>query len=236
MLHDLTSLTLALCKFYVSANNLATAQAFFEACPEALSDFHVKLARYDITLQTLIYHEEGRKYFTKYLQSEYSEENIKFWKVCGGSLVDCLTLPLSRSIGDLHPAPFHFVNMLSFLSLSGRERIQRYSRLGGTAARGVRSRDFSEISCQGRVRTNQCQLAQHGRGHTKYGEGRGMDFHELIDTPWFSISEYPCMLCKARISNQSNCFCCSSLCVWKIHLHFSFHRRCLPSARPKSST
>jgi hypothetical protein len=60
---------------------LATAQAFFEACPEALSDFHVKLARYDITLQTLIYHEEGRKYFTKYLQSEYSEENIKFWKV-----------------------------------------------------------------------------------------------------------------------------------------------------------
>ena len=54
---------------------------FFQTCPEALSDFHVKLARYDIALNKLIYHPLGRAYFTKYLESEFSSENIKFWLV-----------------------------------------------------------------------------------------------------------------------------------------------------------
>lgn len=52
---------------------------FFQLCPEALSDFHVKLARYDIELNKLIYHPLGRDYFTRYLKQEFSEENIKFW-------------------------------------------------------------------------------------------------------------------------------------------------------------
>jgi hypothetical protein len=54
-------------------------QAFFATCPEALADFHVKLARYEISLQALINHDEGRKCFTKYLESEFSAENINFW-------------------------------------------------------------------------------------------------------------------------------------------------------------
>ena len=52
---------------------------FFKECPEALSDFHVKLARYDIDLFKLIYHPLGRSYFAKYLVKEFSSENLKFW-------------------------------------------------------------------------------------------------------------------------------------------------------------
>lgn len=52
---------------------------FFDACPEALADFHVKLARYDIDLNKLIYHPVGRDYFMKYLESEFSSENMLFW-------------------------------------------------------------------------------------------------------------------------------------------------------------
>ena len=52
---------------------------FFADAPEALADFEVKLARYDVAMRSVIYHPLGLNYFTKFLEREFSDENIKFW-------------------------------------------------------------------------------------------------------------------------------------------------------------
>lgn len=55
-------------------------EKFFQECPEALADFEVKLARYDVSLRSVIYHPLGLDYFTRFLMREYSAENIRFWR------------------------------------------------------------------------------------------------------------------------------------------------------------
>eukprot|EP01006_Ploeotia_vitrea_P048887 TRINITY_DN67286_c7_g1_i1.p1 TRINITY_DN67286_c7_g1~~TRINITY_DN67286_c7_g1_i1.p1 ORF type:complete len:743 (+),score=360.85 TRINITY_DN67286_c7_g1_i1:38-2230(+) len=60
----------------------ANFEKFFERCPEALADFEVKLARYDVAMRSVIYHPLGLHYFTQYLEREYSDENILFWMAC----------------------------------------------------------------------------------------------------------------------------------------------------------
>mmetsp|Transcript_8514 Transcript_8514/g.16278 ORF Transcript_8514/g.16278 Transcript_8514/m.16278 type:complete len:1011 (-) Transcript_8514:52-3084(-) len=60
----------------------AQFKQFFRAAPEAIADFEIKLARYDVELRSVIYHTMGYKYFKQFLQSEYSEENIDFWTAC----------------------------------------------------------------------------------------------------------------------------------------------------------
>jgi hypothetical protein len=55
---------------------------FFKEAPEAIADFEIKLARYGVQLRSVIYHPLGLEYFTQHLRSEYSEENISFWKEC----------------------------------------------------------------------------------------------------------------------------------------------------------
>lgn len=57
-------------------------QLFFNEAPEAIADFEVKLARYDVQLRSVLYHQTGLEFFVQHLRSEYSEENIEFWKTC----------------------------------------------------------------------------------------------------------------------------------------------------------
>ncbi len=55
---------------------------FFSAAPEALADFEVKLARYDVQLRSILYHPAGLKIFSDFCKSEFSEENLEFWRAC----------------------------------------------------------------------------------------------------------------------------------------------------------
>jgi len=55
---------------------------FFKEAPEAVSDFEVKLARYDVTMRSVLYHPVGVDFFRKHLEAEYSTENIDFWQAC----------------------------------------------------------------------------------------------------------------------------------------------------------
>jgi CRP-like cAMP-binding protein len=55
-------------------------QTFFAAAPEAIADFEVKLARYDVRLRSVLYHPIGLQFFQEHLQREYALENIEFWK------------------------------------------------------------------------------------------------------------------------------------------------------------
>lgn len=57
-------------------------QLFFEEAPEAIADFEVKLARYDVRLRSVLYHPVGMQFFADHLKREYSEENLEFWKQC----------------------------------------------------------------------------------------------------------------------------------------------------------
>lgn len=57
-------------------------QNFFKEAPEALADFEIKLARYNVELRSVLYHPVGLEYFTQHITSEYSQENIDFWKAC----------------------------------------------------------------------------------------------------------------------------------------------------------
>jgi CRP-like cAMP-binding protein len=54
---------------------------FFESAPEAISDFEIKLARYDVQLRSILHHPVGLAVFTEQLRREYSEENIEFVKI-----------------------------------------------------------------------------------------------------------------------------------------------------------
>jgi hypothetical protein len=54
----------------------ANFEEFFRHCPEAFSNFQVKLARYDVKLNHLLFHPIGMDLFTKHLIAEHSEENI----------------------------------------------------------------------------------------------------------------------------------------------------------------
>jgi len=55
---------------------------FFSHAPEAIADFEIKLARYDVAIRSVLYHPVGLEYFYKHLEAEYSTENIDFWKAC----------------------------------------------------------------------------------------------------------------------------------------------------------
>ncbi|MDR3471420.1 MAG: cyclic nucleotide-binding domain-containing protein, partial [Devosia sp.] len=46
-------------------------QKFFEAAPEAIADFEVKLARYDVRLRSVLYHPVGLQFFIQHLKREY---------------------------------------------------------------------------------------------------------------------------------------------------------------------
>eukprot|EP01137_Pigoraptor_chileana_P005231 Opistho-2@2825 len=53
---------------------------FFVSAPEALADFHIKVAPYNIELKKFIHHPLGLEYFTRHMKKEFSEESISFWK------------------------------------------------------------------------------------------------------------------------------------------------------------
>jgi CRP-like cAMP-binding protein len=55
---------------------------FMDAIPEAAADFKIKLARYEVDLQSVLSHSKGVELFTKHLEREFSHENIMFWKAC----------------------------------------------------------------------------------------------------------------------------------------------------------
>jgi CRP-like cAMP-binding protein len=55
-------------------------EKFFETNPEAFADFQIKLAKYKISLSQLLAHPRGLDYFVRHCKSEYSVENIMFWK------------------------------------------------------------------------------------------------------------------------------------------------------------
>ena len=57
-------------------------QIFFHEAPEAISDFEIKLARYDVALRSVLYHPLGLLYFKRHCEREYAGENVDFWLRC----------------------------------------------------------------------------------------------------------------------------------------------------------
>ena len=55
---------------------------FFHEAPEAISDFEVKLARYDVQIRSVLYHPIGLTFFRRHCQREYAGENVDFWLCC----------------------------------------------------------------------------------------------------------------------------------------------------------
>jgi CRP-like cAMP-binding protein len=55
-------------------------EKFFQKAPEALADFEVRLARYDVGLRAVIYHPLGVDFFSRFLEKEFAAENIHFWR------------------------------------------------------------------------------------------------------------------------------------------------------------
>lgn len=53
-------------------------EVFFNLVPEALTDFQVKLARYDVSLKVILNHKLGLAYLHRYLKLEHSIENLEF--------------------------------------------------------------------------------------------------------------------------------------------------------------
>lgn len=67
-----------------TANLVITSERFnefFAEAPEALADFEIKLAGDKVKLRSILYHPAGIHFFTKFLQDEFSVENVEFWKV-----------------------------------------------------------------------------------------------------------------------------------------------------------
>ena len=128
-----------------------------------------------------------------------------------------------------------------YRSPTGRERVQGHSRRRD--ARQSRQADFSKVSGQGRVRADQCQLAQYGRRHSKHGQGRGTIFPAFSlsfeSIAFFNFEAYYMHHSHARHFQYSLNFVCVLTCAcWKSRCARarSFRRRSLPSARPRSST
>eukprot|EP00479_Gromia_sphaerica_P011038 TRINITY_DN5287_c0_g1_i2.p1 TRINITY_DN5287_c0_g1~~TRINITY_DN5287_c0_g1_i2.p1 ORF type:complete len:177 (-),score=35.89 TRINITY_DN5287_c0_g1_i2:171-701(-) len=61
----------------------ADFDTFLEQVPEAAADFHIKVVN-DVSFGMLLHHAIGLECFTKFLESEYSDENIKFWVAVQG--------------------------------------------------------------------------------------------------------------------------------------------------------
>jgi len=55
---------------------------FFHEAPEAISDFEIKLARYDVQLRSVLYHPLGLQWFRRHCEREYAGENVDFWLRC----------------------------------------------------------------------------------------------------------------------------------------------------------
>ena len=55
---------------------------FFHEAPEAISDFEIKLARYDVQLRSVLYHPLGLQWFRRHCEREYAGENVDFWLKC----------------------------------------------------------------------------------------------------------------------------------------------------------
>ena len=55
---------------------------FFHEAPEAISDFEIKLARYDVQLRSVLYHPLGLQWFRRHCEREYASENVEFWLRC----------------------------------------------------------------------------------------------------------------------------------------------------------
>eukprot|EP00808_Paulinella_micropora_P006444 g60359.t1 len=60
----------------------ANFELFCKEAPEAVADFEIKLARYNVQLRSVLYHPIGMKYFSEHVKAEFSEENIDFWREC----------------------------------------------------------------------------------------------------------------------------------------------------------
>lgn len=69
-------------KCVILSMTLANFEVLFELVPEAIADFELRLGKNVMRLRSLLYHPIGIKYFTKFLEQEYSDENIRFWKAC----------------------------------------------------------------------------------------------------------------------------------------------------------
>ncbi len=57
-------------------------QAFFAEAPEAIADFEVKILRAGVQFRSVLYHGLGFDSFLQHCKSEYSTENIEFWRDC----------------------------------------------------------------------------------------------------------------------------------------------------------
>ena len=68
-----TATVTALTRSVVLSITQANFQKFFEEAPEAIADFEVKLARYDVRLRSVLYHPVGMQFFMEHLKHEYSQ-------------------------------------------------------------------------------------------------------------------------------------------------------------------
>jgi len=55
-------------------------EQFFSENPEAYADFAIKLSREDVPLESVLSHPTGFKHFAKFLQTEFSIENLNFYE------------------------------------------------------------------------------------------------------------------------------------------------------------
>jgi len=54
-------------------------KVFFQDSPVAYAEFCLKLSRHEAPLTAVLTHPNGFIYFEKFVQSEYSAENLEFW-------------------------------------------------------------------------------------------------------------------------------------------------------------
>ena len=57
-------------------------EQFFQEDPTAYADFAIKLSRHDVPLLSVLVHDRGVQLFQKFVESEFSGENLKFWQEC----------------------------------------------------------------------------------------------------------------------------------------------------------
>lgn len=99
--------------------------SFFKKHPESFADFEIKLARKDASLAAVINHKLGLEYFAKHLQSEYSSENINFYK----AVCEYEQLFLSPHAKEAFAVPHKSASELVALRREVRERAESIVQL-----------------------------------------------------------------------------------------------------------
>ncbi len=153
----------------------ANFELFCKEAPEAVADFEIKLARYNVQLRSVLYHPVGMKYFTEHVKQEYSEENIDFWRECR----DFRHL----TYADINTEPAQFKHMRQGSLVFSQSSPIREKALATEAAFSIAEEDTA-IARPGATPDNNSRALQAGeKGDTQVTQQRLRDGFELVADP-----------------------------------------------------